>query len=207
MLIKICGMRQAENIAQLSLLKPDYMGFIFYEKSLRFAGKTITPQLLESIPKHIKKVAVFVNATEDEVREVVRRFGFDVVQLHGNESPETCGSLKSSGLEVWKVFHPNVEEEFPHTKSYEDVCDFFLFDTPSPNYGGTGEKFDWSFLQKYQGETPFFLSGGIGLEDVGEVFQFEHPKFIGLDVNSRFELAPSLKNIPLLQKLMEELRK
>lgn len=207
MLVKVCGMRQAENIAQLSLLKPDYMGFIFYEKSLRFAGKTITPQLLESIPKSIKKVAVFVNATEDEVREVVRRFGFDVVQLHGKESPEMCGSLKSSGLEVWKVFHPNVEEEFPQTKKYEEVCDFFLFDTPSPNYGGTGEKFDWSFLQKYQGKTPFFLSGGIGLEDLGAVFQFEHPKFIGLDVNSRFELAPTLKNIPLLQEFIEELRK
>ncbi len=206
MLIKVCGMRQAKNIAQLSLLKPDYMGFIFYEKSLRFAGEIITPQLLETIPKSIKKVGVFVNEDEKEVLNTSRYFGLDVVQLHGQESPEMCASLKRSGLEVWKVFHPNHEEEFPQTEKYEEVCDFFLFDTPSPQHGGTGKKFDLSFLQEYQGKTSFFLSGGIGSEDLESVLQFDHPKLIGLDLNSRFELEPAIKNIPLLQKFMDELR-
>jgi len=205
MLIKVCGMRHADNIAQLSLLKPDYIGFIFYEKSLRFAGETISPQLLETIPKSIKKVGVFVNADEKEVLNTSRYFGLDVVQLHGQESSEMCASLKSSGLEVWKVFHPNHEETFPQTEQYEKVCDFFLFDTPSAQHGGTGQKFDWSFLQEYKGGVPFFLSGGIGSEDLDEVLKINHPKLIGLDLNSRFETEPALKDIPLLQKFMAEL--
>lgn len=206
MLVKVCGMRQAENIAQLSLLKPDYMGFIFYEKSLRFAGKTITPELLGTIPKSIKKVGVFVNADEKEVLKTSKHFGLDVVQLHGQESPEMCASIKESGLEVWKVFHPNPEEGFPHTEKYDEVCDLFLFDTPSAQYGGTGEKFDWSFLQEYRGATSFILSGGIGSEDLKEVMKINHPKLVGLDLNSRFEQSPAIKDIPLLTKFIEELR-
>lgn len=206
MLVKVCGMRQADNIAQLSMLKPDYVGFIFYKESLRYAGEIVTPELLSSHLKEVKKVGVFVNADEKEVLKTSQYFGLDVAQLHGNESPKMCAALKANGLEVWKVFHPKNEDVLLQTEKYEGVCDFFLFDTPSVQYGGSGEKFDWSFLPKYKGNTSFFLSGGIGPDDLQEVLKIAHPKLVGLDLNSRFEILPAIKDIPLLAKFIAQLR-
>ncbi|MGQ1945997.1 phosphoribosylanthranilate isomerase [Geofilum sp. OHC36d9] len=202
MLIKVCGMRHAGNIAQLSLLRPDYMGFIFFGKSPRYAGEMLKADVLSAIPANIIKTGVFVNASFELVLETVTRFGLDAVQLHGDESPDMCGRMKATGVKVFKAFHPKSRDDFDGTQVYEAVCDYFLFDTPSVTHGGSGRKFDWSLLDEYTGSVPFFLSGGIDVEDLDEISALSHPQLAGLDLNSRFEIVPALKNIPALRSFL-----
>lgn len=199
MLIKVCGMRHAGNIAQLSLLRPDYMGFIFFGKSPRYAGEILKADVLAAIPANIIKTGVFVNASLESVLETVSRFGLDAVQLHGDESPEMCARMKAQGVKVLKAFHPKSRDDFKASKAYEAVCDYFLFDTPSVAHGGSGRKFDWALLDDYTGSVPFFLSGGIDARDLDEIRALSHPQLAGLDLNSRFEIVPALKNIPALR--------
>jgi len=206
MLIKVCGMRHAGNIAQLSLLRPDYMGFIFFGKSPRYAGEMLKADVLAAIPANIIKTGVFVNASLDSVLETVTRFGLDAVQLHGDESPEMCGRIKAQGLKVLKVFHPKSRGDFDASKPYEAVCDYFLFDTPSVAHGGSGRKFDWKLLDDYTGSVRFFLSGGIDARDLNDINALSHPQLAGLDINSRFEIVPALKNIPALRRFLEAVK-
>jgi phosphoribosylanthranilate isomerase len=206
MLIKVCGMRHAGNIAQLSLLCPDYMGFIFFGKSPRYAGEILNADVLAAIPANIIKTGVFVNASLESVMETVSRFGLDAVQLHGNESPQMCGRVKAQGVKVLKAFHPKSSADFEATKAYEATCDYFLFDTPSVAHGGSGRKFDWTLLDDYTGAVPFFLSGGIDVQDLDEIKALSHPQLAGLDLNSRFEIVPALKNIPALRTFFEAVK-
>ena len=229
MKLKVCGMKYVENILQVAELQPDYLGFIFYEKSKRnFEG--IIPELSNSI----KKTGVFVNEYKEIVISLVEEYRLDAIQLHGDESADYIIKLKKqlaenralfieenkqikkkknqhyiskNEIEIIKVFGIKNEFNFDVLKPYLEVVDFFLFDTKGKERGGNGTKFDWSVLEKYPFEKPFFLSGGIGLEDVDNVLSFlrrqESKHCIGLDVNSKFEIEPGLKNIEELKSFKE----
>jgi len=196
-------MREEENIRQLCQLPIHFIGFIFYPKSLRYAGE-MPVEVTRCIPEHIKKVGVFVDAPLDEVQSVFERHRLDLVQLHGTESPEFCYALKRQGIPVVKSFAA-VENVLLQCASYQQVCDYMLFDTPTIQHGGSGKKFDWSLLQNRQLPLPFFLSGGIGPDDAGQIKQFCHPQLFAVDVNSRFEIQPGLKDIDLLKRFIEQL--
>ena len=193
MIVKVCGMRDAANIRQLEALGIDWMGMIFWPKSKRYVS--MPPVYL---PQHVRKVGVFVDASLDAIRQHVEDYQLDIIQLHGQESPETLKTLKP--LTLIKAFNIATPEDLQKTGHY------FLFDTKGKSVGGNGEKFDWSVLDNYQGETPFLLSGGIGSEDAQDVKTFHHPKYIGIDLNSRFETEPGLKDITKLKQFLEAIR-
>ena len=199
MIVKVCGMRDAENIRQLEALGIDWMGMIFWPKSKRYVS---TPPAY--LPQHVRKVGVFVDASLDAIRQYVEDYQLDIIQLHGQESPETLKTLKP--LKLIKAFNIATPEDLQKTVAYEGMADYFLFDTKGKSVGGNGEKFDWSVLDSYQGETPFLLSGGIGSEDAQDIKSFHHPKCIGIDLNSRFETEPGLKDITKLKQFIEEIR-
>ena len=199
MIVKVCGMRDAENIRQLEALGIDWMGMIFWPKSKRYVS---TPPVY--LPQHVRKVGVFVDASLDAIRQHVEDYHLDIVQLHGQESPDMLKVLKP--LTLIKAFNIATPEDLQKTEPYEGLADYFLFDTKGKSVGGNGEKFDWSVLDSYQGETPFLLSGGIGSEDAQDVKTFHHPKCIGIDLNSRFETEPGLKDITKLKQFLEAIR-
>ena len=199
MIVKVCGMRDAENIRQLETLGIDWMGMIFWPKSKRHVS---TPPVY--LPQHVRKVGVFVDASLDAIRQHVEDYHLDIVQLHSQESPEMLKVLKP--LTLIKAFNIATPEDLQKTEPYEGLADYFLFDTKGKSVGGNGEKFDWSVLDNYQGKTPFLLSGGIGPEDAEVVKTFHHPKYIGIDLNSRFETEPGLKDITKLKQFLEAIR-
>ena len=199
MIVKVCGMRDAANIRQLEALGIDWMGMIFWPKSKRYVS---TPPVY--LPQHVRKVGVFVDASLDAIRQHVEDYQLDIVQLHGQESPEMLKVLKP--LTLIKALNIATPEDLQKTEPYEGLADYFLFDTKGKSVGGNGEKFDWSVLASYQGETPFLLSGGIGSEDAQDIKSFHHPKCIGIDLNSRFETEPGLKDITKLKQFLEAIR-
>jgi len=201
MIIKVCGMRDPDNIRRVASLRIDWMGFIFYPRSARFVGSV--PACL---PSEVKRVGVFVDEPLSGIKKNIENFRLDKVQLHGNESPEFCRELRGIGVKIIKAFP--VKDRFPveQVLRYEGKCDYFLFDTQTPGYGGSGKKFNWSSLSEYRGETPFLLSGGISPGDAEEILAFSHPRFAGVDLNSGFEDAPAQKNISLLQTFIEKIR-
>ena len=203
--IKICGMKFPENLLAVAALRPDFMGFIFYPKSPRYA-EPLDIETINSIPKSIKKIGVFVNESLENTLTVVYKYNLDGVQLHGSENVEICRKLKETGLLVLKAFPIAEAYNFNVTKAYEGSCNFFLFDTKTEAYGGSGLKFDWSMLAEYIGETPFLLSGGIAADDAEAILKIEHPKFAGIDLNSKFEISPGFKNVKLINKFLQALR-
>lgn len=205
MKIKVCGMKDKDNIGQLVGLKPDYIGFIFHSTSKRYI-REIDQDILSIIPDVIKKVGVFVDEPMDSLIEKYLRNKINVLQLHGNEIPEYCEELRNLSIPVIKAFRINGYFDFKKTKVYESCCDYFLFDTAGKLAGGNGKKFDWSLLNQYKGDKPFFLSGGIGPEDLADLLQIEHPNFYGIDLNSGFETAPGEKDILKLGSFMDKLR-
>jgi phosphoribosylanthranilate isomerase len=205
MQIKICGMKFPENIRRIADLQPDFMGFIFYPKSPRYA-EPLDVESLKSLPKSIKKIGVFVNESLENILTVVYKNNLDGVQLHGSENVADCHKLKETGLIVLKVFPIADAYNFKVTKAYEGSCNFFLFDTKTETYGGSGVKFDWSMLAEYTGETPFLLSGGIAADDALAILEINHPKFAGIDLNSKFEISPGFKNVKLLNEFLQALK-
>ena len=198
-------MKYVENIQQVAELQPDYLGFIFYEKSKRnFDG--IIPEL----PKSIKKTGVFVNASLDEVLEKIKTYNLQAVQFHGDESEQFCKDLKShqenlKQVEVIKVFGIKDKFDFNILNPYEEVVDYFLFDTKGKERGGNGITFNWKVLEKYPFSKPFFLSGGIGLaqiEEINKIRKTDLPIY-GLDVNSKFEIEAGLKSVENIKKFKE----
>jgi phosphoribosylanthranilate isomerase len=181
------------------------MGFVFYPKSPRYA-EPLDEEALHALPKRILKIGVFVNASLDEILTVVKKYSLSGVQLHGAESDELCYTLKAAGLLVIKAFSISEVADFKQTDDYEGTCDFFLFDTKTPVYGGSGKKFDWDVLSAYTGETRFLLSGGISAEDAEAIRQFTHSKLSGVDLNSRFEIEPGYKDIVLLDSFIKRLK-
>lgn len=200
--LKVCGMK--ENTAEVAALKPQYLGFIFYEKSQRnYTAKQIT-----YAPGPIQTVGVFVDATVDFVLDKIEKFNLDIVQLHGDESDEYCETLKKkNSTPIWKVFSVKDSFDFSVLKAYEPFVDAFLFDTKGEAKGGNGITFNWEVLKNYSSKKPFVLSGGIGLEEVSAIKELLKLKLpiIAIDVNSKFEDAPGLKNIQKLKKFKEEL--
>lgn len=206
LLIKICGIKYPENAREVAALNPDLMGFIFYPASPRFVGNPPDPELFRNIPASVSKTGVFVNAHPEDILNASRTFGLPYIQLHGNESPEICRLLKNNRLSLMKAFPVQAGFDFAQTKAYEPFCEYFLFDTSSPAYGGTGKQFDWNILQEYQGTVPFFLSGGIGPDDAEKILRIFHPSLAGVDVNSRFETEPGRKNILMLKHFTDTIR-
>jgi phosphoribosylanthranilate isomerase len=205
MKIKICGMRIPENIAKVAALKPDFMGFIFYPKSPRYA-EPMDIASLNALPSTIKKIGVFVNENLENILTIAYKYKLDGLQLHGTELVDMCSKLKKAGYIVIKAFPIAEAYNFKVTKDYEGACDYFLFDTKTDAYGGSGLKFNWTMLDEYKGGTPFLLSGGIAADDAEAIMKIEHPKFAGIDLNSKFEIKPGLKNVEALREFLKELR-
>ena len=203
MLIKVCGMRDAENIRQTEALGVDYMGFIFWPHSRRYVAER--PVYL---PSKAKRVGVFVNSVMDDIIRHIDNYGLDVVQLHGHESPEYIQSLKilRENISIIKAFNIATPDDLVQTVAYEGLADYFLFDTKGKAVGGNGEKFDWSVLTAYDGSTPFLLSGGIGPDDANSILSFHHDRCLGIDLNSRFEISPGLKDINNLKFFLSVVR-
>lgn len=216
MKIKVCGLRERENIEALKLLPIDFMGFIFYAASKRDVSNTKGLSKLladQNWQSSIKKVGVFVNAEIGELLHRVHDYHLDFVQLHGEESPEYCQELQHfwsiSNLRkarIIKVFSIATESDFEQFSKYEPFCQFFLFDTKGEQRGGNGVQFDWNLLTNYKGMIPFLLSGGIGAEDQEAVRQINIPQFYGIDVNSKFEIAPANKDVEKLKQFTQQLK-
>jgi phosphoribosylanthranilate isomerase len=204
--IKICGMRDPENILAAAELKPDFLGFIFYPESPRYAGNKLKPEILLRLHSSIKKTGVFVNSDINLILDTVSKFSLDAVQLHGNESPELCSGLKDAGLQVIKAFNTGETIERKMYDDFIECTDYFLFDSKTVNFGGSGQKFDWSLLERNDPGHPFILSGGIGPSDSGRISLIKNNSFHGVDLNSRFEIEPGLKDIEKLKKFINELR-
>uniref|UniRef100_UPI0040484923 phosphoribosylanthranilate isomerase n=1 Tax=Flavobacterium sp. TaxID=239 RepID=UPI0040484923 len=198
--LKICGMKYSENIKEIATLQPDYLGFIFWEKSSRLMDVASIPE----IPKSIKKVGVFVNSSIQEIISKVKQYELDVVQLHRNESAFFCTEIKLLNVEIIKVFSIGTNFDFSVLEKFLPMVDYFLFDTKGKLPGGNGVTFDWNLLEKYPFDKPFFLSGGIGINELEAIKKFQKTKVaekcIAIDVNSQFETKPGLKNKIELEK-------
>ena len=192
-------MRDAQNIRDVESLGVDWIGMIFWPKSKRYVAEV--PSYL---PGHLKKVGVFVDSTLDDILQHISDYQLDIIQLHGQESPDFAKALKPHT--IIKAFNIEKADDLLQTEKYEGIADYFLFDTKGKMVGGNGQKFDWSVLTAYQGKTPFLLSGGIGPEDVESVKSFRHPRCIGIDLNSRFESEPGFKNINQLKTFINHIR-
>jgi phosphoribosylanthranilate isomerase len=205
--IKVCGITQLKQLKQLEALNIDYAGLIFYKDSPRYMGDKISGKQIKDSDFDIKKVGVFVNPGYSELLDAIDEYGLDIVQLHGNETPEMCEEL-SAEVEVVKAFRIagddsiNIDEM---VMPYDAVCDFYLFDTAGlkESFGGTGQQFNWDILKKAKIEKPFFLSGGIGPDDVQKVRSFKHPDFFAIDINSKFESAPGVKDMAAILKFLQ----
>ncbi len=204
LLIKICGMKYPPNIKDVVALNPDFLGFIFYRKSPRYV-EPFPFEALNLIPPTIKKTGVFVNEKLDDILTVVHRYKLDAVQLHGHEMERTCRKLRETGLTIIKAFPIETAHNFIPARHYEGLCDYFLFDTKSDSHGGSGNKFNWNILHEYNGKTPFLLSGGIDSGDVSAITRLNHPKLAGVDLNSRFETKPGLKDVSKLKEFLNAL--
>lgn len=197
--IKVCGMRDQENILEVARLRPDYMGFIFYDKTPRYVGDDF--MIPKDFPASTKRVGVFVNESVEEILKKVGDFHLDFVQLHGHETVATCAELKARGVGVIKVFSVDDEMDFTVTEAYEQVVDFFLFDTKGKLYGGNARTFDWNVLTRYGQKIPFFLSGGITPDNVEDIQSVASLNLQAIDVNSGVELQPALKDVQKIRTI------
>lgn len=202
LIVKVCGMRDADNIRASEELGIDWLGFIFWPKSSRYVAAP--PAYL---PQRAKRIGVFVDASIDDVLQHVADYGLYAVQLHGHESPEYIKALSVAHhqLPIIKAFNIAAPADLEQTKPYEELVDYFLFDAKGKSIGGNGTQFDWTVLNDYHGQTPFLLSGGIGPDDAEHVKAFRHPQLAGIDLNSRFEVAPALKDIQKLTTFLTQL--
>jgi phosphoribosylanthranilate isomerase len=196
MKIKVCGLRDSANIKAVEALAPDYLGFICYEKSQRYIGGMNDDELVD-INTDIIKTGVFVDEDADSISKLIYKYKFDAVQLHGTESPEFCEMFRHE-VQVIKAFGIDESFNFAKLDTYKNNVDFFLFDTKTAAYGGSGRTFDWSILNNYKLDVPFFLSGGLSLDNLEEVKYIKHPAFYGVDLNSKFELSPAMKDLDKL---------
>lgn len=209
-------MRNPANIEAVGALPIHFMGFIFYEKSPRYVSHTDD---ISMCPEDLTKVGVFVNANIDFILHKIDQYDLDAVQLHGNETPQYIEELTrelytklkfvaNSDIEILKAFPMDSEFDFATVKPYENLVKYFLFDTKTPQHGGAGVKFDWSILEKYDSETPFLLAGGISENDVNDISNLaaQNPKLYGLDLNSKFEIEPALKDVEKLKTFIEKLQ-
>lgn len=206
MIIKVCGMRDVDNIRQAGMAGMDWMGMIFWQKSARYVDN---PDTAKAIPEGVKKVGVFVNELPENIVEKADKYSLDIIQLHGSEDVDTIRELRLRLHD--KVFVKAISvsqtEDIRLAEMYDKEVDYLLFDTKCKSVGGSGRQFEWSILQNYKGDTPFLLSGGIGPDDAENVKAFKHPMMAGIDLNSKFELSPGLKDVEKLSAFIAETRK
>ncbi|WP_418697865.1 phosphoribosylanthranilate isomerase [Bacteroides sp.] len=200
LITKVCGMTRADNIRSVEQLGVDMIGFIFYPKSPR-----CLLEMPDYLPTRAKRVGVFVNASKEDILMYADRFALDCIQLHGSESPEYCRSLLAAGQRLIKAFSIALPKDLLAVSAYNGLCDYYLFDTKTPQYGGSGNQFDWNILNRYNGPTPFLLSGGINSYSAKAIKEFHHPRFAGIDLNSRFETAPGIKDVERIETFLKEL--
>jgi phosphoribosylanthranilate isomerase len=193
-------MREADNIREIERIGADMIGFVFYPKSLRYVEK-----VPEYLPQHAKRVGVFVNEKVETVQTTITRFGLHYVQLHGEESPEYCRLIRRSTIPVIKAFPISQEKDLQTVSMYEGLCDYYLFDTKCDGYGGSGKSFDWNILSEYKDRTPFLLSGGISIDSIEVWKYFKHPRLAGIDINSRFETTPGVKDVKSIKSFLNKL--
>jgi phosphoribosylanthranilate isomerase len=206
--IKVCGITEMKQLQQLDGLDIDFAGLIFYPESPRYVGEKLDKKEIKKADFDLKKVGVFVNPEMIDVLDAIDDYGLEVVQLHGDESPEMCEDL-SSEVEVIKAFRITGTENIDELVApYDAVCDYYLFDTGGlkESFGGTGQQFDWNILSKAKIEKPFFLSGGISVEDAARVKAFKHPDLFGVDINSKFETAPGVKDMKLILQFKQAMK-
>jgi phosphoribosylanthranilate isomerase len=204
--VKVCGMCDPLNVKEIGEVKPDFMGFIFYSGSPRYLGEEPDLILYHNVPHSVKRIGVFVDEGNNRILDLSIRNGLDIIQLHGKESPVSCLQLKSAGLLVIKAFNIDNTFSFDNLRPFMLVCDYFLFDTKSEKHGGSGRKFNWEKLQEYSLDKPFFLSGGIGPEDTGVIKTLGNRGFFGVDINSRFEITPGIKDPVRVRAFINEIR-
>ncbi|MBS7237076.1 MAG: phosphoribosylanthranilate isomerase [Bacteroidaceae bacterium] len=200
MIVKVCGMRDSENIRAIEQTKADLMGFIFHPKSPRFVAS-----LPEYMPKKQKRVGVFVNASLEQILAKAQKFSLEYIQLHGDEPPAFCSELKNRGLKVIRAQRIANTDDIIRAESY-NMADLMIFDTKTELYGGSGKKFNWQLLENYKGCVPFLLSGGIRSDTFEEIKAFFHPQFAGIDLNSGFEISPALKDVGKLNNFIEKIK-
>lgn len=199
-------MTEPANLAAVAALRPDFLGFIFYPNSRRYVGTQLTRPDLDQLPPEIRKVGVFVDETTTRIRARVAEFGLDMVQLHGHETPDQCAELRAGGIPVIKAFGVGAEFDFAQLLPYVGQVDYFLFDTQGAQPGGNGTAFDWSLLARYSLPVPYFLAGGLAPEHATLLRNLQLPGLFALDLNSRFETAPGLKDAALLGQMLAALR-
>ncbi|MEL6537795.1 MAG: phosphoribosylanthranilate isomerase [Bacteroidota bacterium] len=198
-------MREPDNVANVAMLQPDYLGFIFAEKSPRYVPEDMDIALAD--PDIPQRVGVFVNAEYEAIIEKVKNYGLQVIQLHGDETPALAKALRAYGLKVWKVFGIGKDGfDFSQLEPFLPAVDAFLFDTKGAARGGNGVAFDWGVLENYPYEKPFLLSGGVDLENLAELPRLKNLPLMGIDVNSKFELEPAYKDVEKLSKLFEQVK-
>lgn len=204
MKIKVCGLKYRDNIKAVTDLEPDYVGFIHYARSPRHINE-LTADALAGLSVSIIKTAVFVDETKERINKLINNFGFNAIQLHGNESPEFAQAFKNK-VQVIKAFGLHEDFDFDELRAYEGKVDYFLFDTKTDIHGGSGKIFNWDILDKYKLNTPFFLSGGLSLDNLEQVIKITHPQFYGVDLNSKFETGPGMKDIEKLKQAFSLLK-
>lgn len=204
MIVKVCGMRDAANIKDIDEIDAvNWMGFIFFAPS-----KRNVIALPDYMPQHSKRVGVFVNEDQQFIIDRVKEFGFNLIQLHGHESAEYCKDIRnriSSGIQIIKMIQIENLEDIAKTQEYARLVDYFLFETKCQGYGGSGQQFDWDILNKYKGNIPFLITGGIGADDADKVNAFSHPMFAGIDLNSKFEVSPALKDTDAIKQFVSKI--
>jgi phosphoribosylanthranilate isomerase len=205
--VKVCGMNNIQNVRDVAMLNPDFIGFIFYPGSPRYVGDNPEMLLFDSVPDSVGRIGVFFNAENHLILEQSIKTGLDMVQLHGSELPIACSQLKSSGLIIIKAFSIGADFNFELLREYIPVCDYFLFDTKGEKPGGTGSKFPWTKLNEYTFDKPFFLSGGIGPEDSSLKEEIMNKGLYAVDINSRFESSAGIKDTTLVKTFIEAIKK
>ena len=201
-------MREPQNIREVvAVAQPHYLGLIFHAASPRYAGSTLPAELAAAIPQYVTRTGVFVNAELGYVQMQSAVYSLGAIQLHGDEPPEFCQSVQQLGKLVIKAFAIDAQFDFGRLADYQSVCDYFLFDTKGQHYGGNGQAFDWSLLDQYDNAKPFFLSGGLDIAHLAAIRQLTHLNIHALDINSKFEIAPGLKNVAKIGLFADELRK
>jgi phosphoribosylanthranilate isomerase len=200
MKVKVCGIREPENIKEVASLVPDYLGFIFYPESPRYVGDHFQ---IPEIDKSIKKVGVFVNASTESILAKAVVNELDVLQLHGTESIEQCEELRLHNMLIIKAFSVDDKFDFQIVKRYHSIVDYFLFDTKGKYFGGNATRFDWSILKTYDQQTPFFLSGGLKPEHIEEVKALSDLNIYAIDVNSGVETSPGVKDVSKVRAIIE----
>lgn len=201
--VKVCGLTQSENIEEIIRTGVTHIGFIFYAKTPRCIVDKLDPNYARSLIG-IQKTGVFVNAKGEKIERQIEEYGLDLLQLHGDESPGFCRALRSK-IPVMKAFTIKTKKDILETHKYEGCCDYFLFDAAGKSPGGNGIVFNWELLDHYKGNTSFFLSGGIGPEQIENLKSFSHPKWVGIDINSKFEIRPGYKDIKKIEEFLQAL--